>query len=190
MYYYYAKYWCLVNEIDSIWFSRAAVATVALLLLHRSWMEEQLARSRFVTFYAPMLPCDFTSPSSDAKSIEAKKTKWNFSTPKRGVQRVYCASHACAPLHRLRIGAETVLRDKKLSAVLEKATTGVTEYRLRGAYEVFIWNIYLRLRPNIRPLFSTLFLATSICIIILERRITKKKYKHLLSWIEISIFYI
>lgn len=54
------------------------------------------------------------------------------------IKGLLCVTRVPRCMHRMRIGAETVLRDKKLSAVLEKAAAGDLKYRLRGAHEVFV----------------------------------------------------
>lgn len=62
------------------------------------WRSSSLARA--LSYFTRPCSCDSASPSLDAKNTEAKKSKWNFCTPKRAVQRVHCASYACpAALH-------------------------------------------------------------------------------------------
>lgn len=90
-----------------------------------------LARTlvRFVIFYAPVTSLHRRSP--DAKNTRSKKSQNEISARPSELYKGFIVRHTRAPLHCMRIGAETVLRDKKLSSWLEKATVGDFKYRLR-----------------------------------------------------------
>lgn len=123
---------CLVNEIDSIWFSRATAARESFSCFIGHEWRMRLARS-----YARFALSYFTRPwlrfTVEPRRREYKKQKSQneISTRPSELYKGFIVRHTRAPLHCMRIGAETVLRDKKLSPWLEKATAGNFKYRLR-----------------------------------------------------------
>jgi len=104
----------------------------APLLLHRPWMEDasrSLVRSSALSYFTrPWLR--FTEEPR-RREYKKQKSQNEISARPSELYKGFIVRHTRAPLHCMRIGAETVLRDKKLSSWLEKATAGDFKYRLR-----------------------------------------------------------
>lgn len=70
--------------------------------------------------------------------IQKQKSQNEISARPSEPYKGFIVRHTRAPLHCMRIGAETVLREKKLSSVLEKAAVGDLKYRLCATHKVFV----------------------------------------------------
>lgn len=70
--------------------------------------------------------------------IQKQKSQNEISARPSEPYKGFIVRHTRAPLYCMRIRAETVLREKKLSSVLEKAAAGDLKYRLRATHEVFV----------------------------------------------------
>jgi len=115
----------------------------------REWRSSSLACA--LSYFTRPCSRDFASPSPDAKNTEAKKSKWNFNTPKRAVQRVHCASHAClAALYAHRSGN----RVKGEKVIFGSWESGSRRFEISTArHEVFVWDIDCVWRAQISARF-------------------------------------
>ena len=103
------------------------------------WRSSSLARA--LSYFTRPCSCDSASPSLDAKNTEAKKSKWNFCTPKRAVQRVHCASYACpAALHAHR-SRNCVKGEKVIFGSWESGSKRFEISTICATHEVFVWDI-------------------------------------------------
>ena len=103
------------------------------------WRSSSLARA--LSYFTRPCSCDSASPSFDAKNTEAKKSKWNFCTSKRAIQRVHCASYACpAALHAHR-SRNCVKGEKVIFGSWESGSKRFEISTIRATHEVFVWDI-------------------------------------------------